>query len=87
MDFRALLKQRQYAKWAKDKDDPDWGNLKPTEDERRASLKETKVSLFQLLVDLVILMSCKLSYCNSVLFNVNYFIKLWHCLSLQFQSG
>ena len=54
MDFRALLKQRQYAKWAKDKDDPDWGNLKPTEDERRASLKETKVSLFQLLVDLVI---------------------------------
>jgi hypothetical protein len=43
MDFRALLKQRQYAKWGKDDKDPDWGNLKPTEDERRASLKDTKV--------------------------------------------
>jgi len=48
MDFRAMLKQRQYAKWAKDNQDPDWGNLKPTEDERRASLKDTKVCLLLL---------------------------------------
>lgn len=38
-----MLKTKQYAKWSKDKDDPDWGNLKSTEDERRASLRDTKV--------------------------------------------
>ena len=43
MDFRAMLKTKQYAKWGKDKEDPDWGNLKATEDERRASLRDTKV--------------------------------------------
>lgn len=31
MDFRAMLKKRKYAKWGKDKDDPDWGELKETE--------------------------------------------------------
>lgn len=43
MDFRSMLKTKQYAKWGKEKDDPDWGQLKATEDERRASLKDTKV--------------------------------------------
>lgn len=38
-----MLKSKQYAKWGKDKDDPDWGNLKATEDERRASLRDMKV--------------------------------------------
>ncbi|XP_054161595.1 twitchin-like isoform X2 [Oppia nitens] len=42
MDFRAMLKAKQYAKWKQEQDNPDWGNLKATEDERRASLKETK---------------------------------------------
>jgi len=31
MDFRAMLKKRKYAKWGRDKDDPDWGELKETE--------------------------------------------------------
>lgn len=31
MDFRAMLKKRKYAKWGKDKDDPEWGDLKETE--------------------------------------------------------
>ncbi|XP_026819249.1 muscle M-line assembly protein unc-89-like [Rhopalosiphum maidis] len=31
MDFRAMLKKRKYAKWGKDKDDPEWGELKETE--------------------------------------------------------
>lgn len=26
-----MLKKRKYAKWGKDKDDPDWGELKETE--------------------------------------------------------
>lgn len=26
-----MLKKRKYAKWGKDKDDPDWGDLKETE--------------------------------------------------------
>lgn len=46
MDFRAMLKTKQYAKWSKDKEDPDWGNLKSTEDERRASLRDTKVNFY-----------------------------------------
>ena len=37
-----MLKSKQYAKWAVDKGDPDWGALKATEDERRASLRDTK---------------------------------------------
>lgn len=43
-----MLKSKQYAKWGKGNEDPDWGNLKATEDERRASLRDTKVrSMFQ----------------------------------------
>ncbi|RWS15516.1 twitchin-like isoform X8, partial [Dinothrombium tinctorium] len=42
MDFRALLKRGKMQKWKRKEDDPDWGNLKAVEDERRASLKETK---------------------------------------------
>lgn len=38
-----MLKSKQYAKWAVDKEDPDWGALKSTEDERRASLRDTRV--------------------------------------------
>ena len=46
MDFRAILKAKQYAKWDREKNDPNWGQLNATEDERRASLRDTKVSLF-----------------------------------------
>ncbi|KAG8239130.1 hypothetical protein J437_LFUL018920 [Ladona fulva] len=31
MDFRAMLKKRKYAKWGKDKEDPDWTDLKEVE--------------------------------------------------------
>nr|CAD7193696.1 unnamed protein product [Timema douglasi] len=31
MDFRAMLKKRKYQQWAKDKGDPNWGDLKETE--------------------------------------------------------
>lgn len=31
MDFRAMLKKRKYAKWGRDKEDPEWGELKETE--------------------------------------------------------
>ncbi|XP_022255917.1 muscle M-line assembly protein unc-89-like, partial [Limulus polyphemus] len=41
MDFRTMLKHRQYAKWGKGKQDPDWGDLKPLEEEEQAK-KETK---------------------------------------------
>lgn len=30
-DFRALLRKSKYAKWAKDKGDPNWGDLKGVE--------------------------------------------------------
>lgn len=46
MDFRAMLKRKKYAKWGPENEDPDWGQLKPTEAERRASLKDTKVTKF-----------------------------------------
>ncbi|XP_074598807.1 projectin protein bent isoform X2 [Brevipalpus obovatus] len=42
MDFRAMLKRGKRQQWRKQSDDPDWGNLKAVEDERRASLKESK---------------------------------------------
>lgn len=42
MDFRAMLKHRQYAKWKKQQDDPNWGNLKSVEEERLAQIKEPK---------------------------------------------
>ncbi|ERL85176.1 hypothetical protein D910_02598 [Dendroctonus ponderosae] len=31
VDFRAMLMKRKYAKWDKDKGDPDWGDLKEVE--------------------------------------------------------
>lgn len=42
MDFRAMLKHRQYANWKKEQDDPNWGNLKSVEEERLAAIKEPK---------------------------------------------
>ncbi|KAG9509578.1 Twitchin [Fragariocoptes setiger] len=42
MDFRAMLKHRQYAKWKRDQDDPAWGSLKGVEEERAAQIKEPK---------------------------------------------
>ncbi|KAF4532831.1 hypothetical protein B566_EDAN002682, partial [Ephemera danica] len=56
MDFRAMLRKRKYAKWGKDKDDPDWGDLKEVEksvpqlkkveragDKETSETKETKL--------------------------------------------
>lgn len=45
MDFRAMLKKRKYAKWAKDDKDPDWGDLKETEKPLPALKKVEKVSI------------------------------------------
>jgi len=44
MDFRAMSKKRKYAKWGKDKDDPEWGDLKETEIPVPALKKVEKVS-------------------------------------------
>lgn len=46
MDFRAMLKKRKYAKWDKEKDDPDWGDLKEVEKPMPALRKVEKVRLF-----------------------------------------
>lgn len=43
MDFRAMLKKRKYAKWGKDKEDPDWGDLKEVEKPMPALKKVEKV--------------------------------------------
>lgn len=48
MDFRAMLKKRKYAKWAKDDKDPDWGDLKETEKPMPALKKVEKVSTYSL---------------------------------------
>ena len=40
MDFRAMLKKRKYAKWGKDQQDPDWGNLKEVEEPAKPQLKK-----------------------------------------------
>jgi hypothetical protein len=44
MDFRSMLKKRKYAKWAKDKEDPDWGDLKEVEVQAPQLKKVEKVS-------------------------------------------
>lgn len=44
MDFRAMLKKRKYAKWGKEKEDPDWGELKEVEKPGPALKKVEKVS-------------------------------------------
>jgi len=44
MDFRSMLKKRKYAKWAKEKEDPDWGELKEVEIPTTQLKKVEKVS-------------------------------------------
>ena len=44
MDFRSMLKKRKYAKWAKEKEDPDWGELKEVEIPTAQLKKVEKVS-------------------------------------------
>jgi hypothetical protein len=44
MDFRTMLKKRKYAKWAKEKEDPDWGELKEVEKPTTTLKKVEKVS-------------------------------------------
>lgn len=51
MDFRAMLKKRKYAKWAKDDKDPDWGDLKETEKPVPALKKVEKVSIIIIRVE------------------------------------
>ncbi|KAJ8977335.1 hypothetical protein NQ317_018617 [Molorchus minor] len=43
VDFRSLLMKRKYAKWDKDKEDPDWGDLKEVEKPLPALKKVEKV--------------------------------------------
>ncbi|KAK7065507.1 Immunoglobulin like [Halocaridina rubra] len=42
MDFRAMLKKKKYAKWKKDNEDPDWGDLKETEKEQKPQLRKVE---------------------------------------------
>jgi hypothetical protein len=48
MDFRAMLKKRKYAKWGKDKEDPDWGTLKEVEEPPKPQLKKVEKVRFHL---------------------------------------
>lgn len=43
VDFRSMLMKRKYAKWDKDKGDPDWGDLKEVEKPIPALKKVEKV--------------------------------------------
>lgn len=40
-----MLKKRKYAKWGKEKEDPDWGDLKETEKPVPALKKVEKVCI------------------------------------------
>ncbi|MPC14065.1 hypothetical protein E2C01_006818 [Portunus trituberculatus] len=42
MDFRAMLKKKKYAKWKRDNEDPDWGDLKETEKEIKPQLRKVE---------------------------------------------
>lgn len=56
MDFRAMLKKRKYAKWGKDKDDPEWGDLKETEIPVPALKKVERVNtiLYSIILPIII---------------------------------
>lgn len=43
VDFRSMLMKRKYAKWDKDKGDPDWGDLKEVEKPMPSLKKVEKV--------------------------------------------
>ena len=46
MDFRAMLKKKNYGKWDDGDEEPDWGNLKAVEKPEPPQLKKVeKVSL------------------------------------------
>lgn len=51
MDFRAMLQRRQYGKWGKDKEDPDW-QLKEREKEEEMAklLKKVRMAICVLFV-------------------------------------
>ena len=54
MDFRAMLKKRKYAKWGKEQQDPDWGELKEAGKDDKPKLKHIeKVMKLQLVMDFV----------------------------------
>ncbi|XP_047102318.1 twitchin isoform X3 [Schistocerca piceifrons] len=55
MDFRAMLKKRKYAKWGKDKEEPDWGDLKEVEKEvpKLKKVEKKQESFLKPLVDQV----------------------------------
>jgi len=42
MDFRTMLKKKQYQKWGNDEDAPDWGELKKREEEEVVQLKKVE---------------------------------------------
>lgn len=50
-----MLKKRKYAKWGKDKDDPEWGDLKETEIPVPALKKVEKVLIQHLKSNTVII--------------------------------
>lgn len=45
MDFRAMLKHREYEDWEIDQMNPDYSGLKPGEGDRRPSVEIPKVEL------------------------------------------
>lgn len=48
MDFRAMLKHREYERWLLEKDGLDDVDLKKREEERRPSLKPSKVCIYSI---------------------------------------
>uniref|UniRef100_A0A0P4WTV2 Immunoglobulin I-set domain-containing protein n=1 Tax=Scylla olivacea TaxID=85551 RepID=A0A0P4WTV2_SCYOL len=57
MDFRAMLKKKKYAKWKRDNEDPDWGELKEAEKEIKPQLRKVErkqESWIKPLVDLTV---------------------------------
>ncbi|KAL3252352.1 hypothetical protein MRX96_017671 [Rhipicephalus microplus] len=46
MDFRAMLKHRQYAKWGMGKDDPDWQLKQREEEKEQIGLRKPKPDAF-----------------------------------------
>lgn len=50
-----MLRKRKYAKWGKDKEDPDWGDLKEVDKPVPTLKKVERVSVYFFLIFVIIL--------------------------------
>lgn len=78
MDFRSMLMKRKYAKWDKEKDDPDWGELKETEKPLPTLKKVEKVRFIKFYIQ------CSMRTFTNMHLNCYIFLSMYSRIMLTF---